>query len=93
MFRETSYENLFITEHWPASISKIKGNFSKKMKSLSNLSSCSTLSSLSASCSNSYINLQNSNNIMETVNKLYLFNSQRSLLYIIEEKEEKLREK
>jgi len=63
------------------------------MKSLSNLSSCSTLSSLSASCSNSYINLQNSNNIMETVNKLYLFNSQGSLLYIIEEKEEKLREK
>jgi len=90
MFHETSYENLFITEHWPESISSIKGKFSKKMKSLSSLSSCSTLlfDSLSNSCTNSLISLHSSNNIIESMSKLYLFTSQGSLLYIIEEKEE-----
>jgi len=98
MFQETSYENLFFTESWPASTSIIKGNFSKsfnslcnmKMKSFSNLSNTTSPSSnsLSSSCSSSHSYLHNSNNIIESTGKLNLFTSQESLLDVIEEEEE-----
>jgi len=87
MFHETSIENLFFTERWPASTTSIKGNFSKKMKYLSNFSSCTTsqTDSLSNSRSTSFSNLCSSNNIIEAMNKLSLFTSQGSLLDAIEE--------
>jgi len=86
MFHEISIENLFVTEHWPASTSIIKRNFSKKIKSLSNFSSCTTshTGSLSNSRSTSLSNLYSSN-IIEAMNKLNLFSSQGSLLDVIEE--------
>jgi len=86
MFHETSIENLFFTEHWPASTSIIKGNFSKKMKSLSNCSSCTTshADSLSNSHSTSLSNLYNSD-VIEAMNKLNFLTSQESLLDVVEE--------
>jgi len=91
MFKETSYENLYYTEHWPASTNVMKGEFSKKIKSLSNLSSRSTsrvnslLNSRSTSRSTSLNNLFSSNNIIEAMDKLNLLSSQESLLDVIEE--------
>jgi len=84
MFHEASIENLFFTEHWPASTYIIKGNFSKKIKSLSSLST-SQADSLSNSRSIFLSNLCNSYTVIEAMNKLNLFNSQESLLDIIEE--------
>ena len=51
MFKETSHEKLYYTEHWPSSISTIKGKISKSMKSFSNSRTNSLSNSLSNSCS------------------------------------------
>ena len=51
MFKETSNEKLFYTEHWPSSVSTIKEKFSISIKSFSNFSS--RTNSLSSSRSNS----------------------------------------
>jgi len=87
MFHETSFENLFFTEHWPASTRMIKGNFSKKMKSFTNLCSSTTSPSysLSNSRSTSISNLYNSNSVLENLSKSDMFSSQGSMLDIIEE--------
>jgi len=91
MFKETSYENIFFTENWPASTSVIKGEFSKKIKSLSNINSCATshadslLNTRSNSRSTSLNNLFSTNNVIEAMNKLNLLSSQGSLLDVIEE--------
>jgi len=92
MFSKTSHENLIFTEHWPASTSTLKGNFSKSFNSLCNnkiksFSSLSNSTSLSNFHSGSFSNIYDTNNIAETKKNSSIFTSQGSLLNIIEEEQ------
>jgi len=90
MFKETSYDNLYFTEHWPASISVIKGNFSKSFNSLCtknmiSFSNNGSINTCSNSRSSSLTSIYDSIDMMENINSSKFFSSQRSLLDIIEE--------
>jgi len=91
MFKETSNEKLFFTEHWPASTSMLKGNFSRsfhslhnmKMKSMPNLGSTNSFTN---NFTTSLPSLYNSNdNILDSIKSSNFFGSQGSFLDIIEE--------
>jgi len=91
MFKETSHEKLFFTEHWPSSNNTIKSDFSKSMKSFSNYTSKNNSLSNSRSCSrscsfsSSSTSINNPIRIIESLNNSKILTSQESLLYIIEE--------
>ncbi len=91
MFNEKSNEKLFFTEHWPASISTIKSDFSKSLNSLCNKSNIrsrthSLSNSLSSSLSyNSFSEIYNPNIVIEDITNSNLFSSQGSQLDTIDE--------
>jgi len=101
MFKEATFKNLIITEHWPSNNYLLKGSFSTSSNSLCSdyRHNFNSLSSFRNAYSQSSIvtsneGLSTSNGCLPSAPSYYssrssVFTSQRSLLDTIEEEKEK----